>query len=358
MNLLVERIREEIAGRGPISFARFMEHALYEPGLGYYEKAVVGRQGDYFTSVSVGGLLGELLGFQFGQWSGGDALHLVEAGAHDGRLMADILESLRCHWPELLPRLSCRIVEPSLARRAQQAQTLERFQDKIAWVGAVEEIAPGSVRGVIYSNELLDAMPVHRLGWDEKQQAWFEWGVAWEADRFVWQRMAEPEIKAARNQTLQIPQAMRAVLPEGFVTIASPRAAEWWHHAALRLAKGCLMTFDYGFAAEEFYSPQRVDGTLRAYHRHRQEQDLLARVGLQDLTAAVNFTVLQAMGELAGLTTRAAQSQEQFLTGIFARTLELPGRFPEWTAERRRQFQTLTHPEHLGRSHRVLVQGR
>ncbi|MSU42249.1 MAG: hypothetical protein EXS22_06785 [Pedosphaera sp.] len=359
MNPLTDLIRDEIVARGPISFARFMERALYEPGCGYYEIVrPVGRRGDFYTSVSVGPTFGELLGFQFAQWANGDALHLMEAGAHDGRLMADILQCLQNHWPELWPKLECTIVEPSPARRQVQAQTLAAFAGKIRWVSGLEEIPEGSIRGVIYSNELLDAMPVHRLGWDAATQAWFEWGVAWEAGRFAWRRLAVAELKAVRNETLQVSQAMREVLPDGFVTVACPRAADWWHAAARRLGRGTLLTLDYGLTSEEFFAPHRTSGTVRAYFQHQIADDVLGNVGEQDLTASVNFSVTQMMGELAGLATRALQTQEQFLMGVFQQTLARPDKFPEWTPERRRQFQTLAHPQHLGRSHHALVQSR
>jgi len=118
------------------------------------------------------------------------------------------------------------------------------------------------------------------------------------------------------------------------------------------------MTFDYGLNAEEFFTPERKDGTARGYYRHRQMTDLLARAGQQDITAQVNFTALQTAGEAAGLRTETLTSQEQFLTRVAGQALADEPAFGEWTAERKRQFQTLVHPEFFGRAFRVLVQTR
>ena len=119
-----------------------------------------------------------------------------------------------------------------------------------------------------------------------------------------------------------------------------------------------MLTLDYGLEASEFFLPQRANGTLRGYHRHRFADDVLAQPGEQDLTAQVNFTALQLAGEAAGLRTEAFARQSQWLTGVMARTGETPSGFASWDTARVRQFQTLTHPEHLGRAFSVLVQRR
>ncbi len=361
MSELIKKIRGEIEAKGIVSFAHFMELALYAPGLGYYECASqrVGRAGDFYTSVSVGSLFGELLAFQFAEWLKADACEkcqLVEAGAHDGKLAADILGHLQKFRPQLFERLEYCIMEPSDSRQQWQRETLAGFTGKVKWFDSLAALP--AVRGVIFSNELLDAFPVHRIGWDAAAQQWFEWGVRCEGERFVWERMIEPAAKAVRSQTLQVPRELRAVLPDGFTTEICPAAAEWWSAAARKLEHGRLLAIDYGFLAEEFYAPNRANGTLRAYAQHRVCEDPLANAGEQDLTASVNFTVLQVMGELEGLKTEPLATQAQFLTRIFASTISEKGRFDQWTSARTRQFQTLTHPEHLGRPFRVVVQSR
>ncbi len=361
MSKLAEKIRKEIGTKGIVSFARFMELALYAPTLGYYEREAqrVGRTGDFYTSVSVGSLFGELLAFQFAEWLADGPrgkCHWVEAGAHDGKLASDILSHLHQFRPQLFERIEYCIIEPSPARQQWQRKLLAAFDGKVRWFDSLAALP--TVRGVIFSNELLDAFPVHRVGWDAAAQQWFEWGVRWEDERFVWARMVEAAAKAVRSQTLQVPRELRAVLPDGFTTEIAPAAAEWWSAAANKLESGRLVTVDYGFRAEEFYAPHRANGTVRAYAQHRVCEDPLADPGEQDLTASVNFTVLEMMGELVGLTTEPLTPQARFLTEIFARTLEAKDRFPEWSPARVRQFQTLTHPEHLGRPFHVLVQSR
>lgn len=205
---------------------------------------------------------------------------------------------------------------------------------------------------IIFANELLDAMPVHRLGWDAKERTWFEWGITAEDGRFAWARMP------AATCRLPEPSPLESVLPDGFVREVCPSAADWWREAARVLGCGRLVTFDYGLLAEELLVPERLNGTLRAYSRHRLSSDVLSDPGDQDITAHVDFSAIQQAGESAGLQTETFATQSQFLTQIAAKILGGEVRFGEWTPERTRQFQTLTHPEHLGRAFRVMVQSR
>lgn len=371
---LLERIRREIAAAGPIPFARFMELALYCPESGYYERPeqTIGRRGDYFTSVSAGPLFGELLAFQFARWL--DALacppfQLVEAGAHDGQLALDVLSWFAHHRPDLLHRLDYWVLEPSARRRAQQAERLRAFPAQVRWFAGWAELAGRQIRGVIFCNELLDALAVHRLGWDATARQWFEWGVACDGEGFCWTQV--PNSTAAAAQLVALASTAREApdstvltpavldqLPHHFTIEVSPAAVAWWQSAAAALAEGKLVAFDYGCDAEQFFQPERAGGTLRAYYRHHLAADPLARPGEQDLTAHVNFTALRAAGEAAGLTTEMFTSQGRFLTRIAAATWAAPKTFPDWSARRRRQFQTLVHDEHLGRVFNVLVQSR
>ena len=154
-----------------------------------------------------------------------------------------------------------------------------------------------------------------------------------------------------------LPNELLAVLPDGFNTEVCPAAIEWWRSAAKTLRDGKLLAFDYGLTAEQFFTPERKSGTLRAYHQHHVSHDILERAGEQDITASVNFTAIQNAGESAGLVTETFSTQAQFLTDTVAASANDAG-FNEWFAPRTRQFQTLTHPEHLGQSFRVLVQNR
>ena len=156
----------------------------------------------------------------------------------------------------------------------------------------------------------------------------------------------------------ELPAELMAVLPDGFTTEICPAAENWWRAAAGRLEGGRLLTIDFGLNAEEFFAPQRAGGTLRAYHRHRLSADVLGNVGEQDLTAHVNFSAIQAAGEAAGLRTERLETQARFLTGIARRAWDEGCGFGPWTSAHTRQFQTLTHPEHLGRPFRALVQAK
>ena len=244
---------------------------------------------------------------------------------------------------------------------------------------------------MIFSNELLDALPVHRLGWDAQNKKWFEWGVAVDGEKFVWvrcpdtlpmnllgapasrrpvgSRKSEPAGETPAlpgpepggfdpSAILHLPSSLLAVLPDGYTIETCPAAESWWREAAKVLGRGKLLTIDYGFTANGLFSPARsMHGTLRAYYRHHASDDLLANVGEQDLTAHVNFSAIQTVGESAGLKTESFLTQSQFLAQILEKAAK--GDFlGTWTSAQARQFQTLTHPEHLGRAFRVLVQSR
>ena len=183
--------------------------------------------------------------------------------------------------PALFERLEYWIVEPSAGRQAIQARRLIEFGDTVRWVASLGQldgttaVSPGAdraacLRGVIFSNELLDAMPVHRLGWDAKVKTWFEWGVALDQGRFVWTRLkdrgwghgqehSEAPFSIAALQLPSEPQLLE-VLPDGFTTEICPAAAQWWHQAATILECGRLVTIDYGLPASELFAPETKPG--------------------------------------------------------------------------------------------------
>ncbi len=340
-----------------------MELALYCPVCGFYEKEndTIGKRGDFYTSVSVGSLLGELLALQFGDWftqRGRErgALKIVEAGAHDGKLANNILSWLHARRPELAERIEYWIVEPSARRQQWQQETLKEFVPQVRWFESLAAFHASPISGIIFSNELLDAMPMHRLGWDAQKREWFEWGVAISGERFVWTRLAQQNHDS--RFAFHVPPELLAVLPDGFITEICPAAQTWWREAASALESGKLLAIDYGLVATDLFSPDRMAGTLRAYHRHRLVGDVLANPGDQDLTAHVNFTAIQSAGEQAGLKTELFDTQTRFLTEIAARAWQENSGFGPWTSHHTRQFQTLTHPEQMGRAFRVLVQTR
>jgi SAM-dependent MidA family methyltransferase len=301
----------------------------------------------------------------------GQRFQIIEAGAHRGRLARDILGWFRQRRTEVFERLDYWIIEPSVRRQAWQQQTLKDSGGHLRWARSLKEFEDGtkadpiSVNRVIFSNELLDAFPVRKLGWDARHRTWFEWGVALERDQFVWRhcgsglpRELHDHMSAALglNHLDCRPTSLTEVLPDGFTIEVCPEATDWWRDAAHMVRPGRLLTIDYGLTAEELLIPERALGTLRGYHRHQLTTDMLARPGEQDLTAHVNFSALQNAGEAAGLKTETILTQAQFLTGILAEASNSQVGLGEWSPARRRQLQTLTHPEHLGRAFRVLVQ--
>jgi SAM-dependent MidA family methyltransferase len=357
---LTEIIRHEINKSGVLPFARFMELALYCPNYGYYEtKEDIGRRGDFYTSVSTGELFGQLLACQFADWLGelrvaDQGLQIVEAGAHNGKLAGDILRWFQSKRPELLNQIEYGIIEPSARRQEWQRETLKQFAN-VHWFSDFQAMlgqnsVEPKVHGVIFSNELLDAFPVRRFGWDAKGKRWFEWGVAVDGDKFMWAKLDKSEFRIPNSE-------LEAVLPDGYILEASPAAENWWCEAAKSLARGKLLTIDYGFADDEMFSPARTRGTLRAYFRHHATDDILANPGEQDITTRVNFSAIQKAGEEAGLRTETFCTQPQFLTRILESAMKNSS-LGEWNSSRTRQFQTLTHPEHLGHAFRVLVQSR
>lgn len=361
------RILEELqkAG-GVISFSRFMEHALYTPGMGYYERDVsrVGKSGDFITSVSVGPLFGELLAIQFGEWlRGALELHgpiaLVECGAHDGKLARDLLGTWKEQRPELYDRVRYFAVERSPIRRQWQRETLGEHLERVCWVDDVGGL-PDAFEGIFYANELFDAFPVTRLAWSSSEGRWLEQGVGNAGDTFHWVPMGEVALSAVEEGLgMPLPRELLQVLPEGFTLDVMPGAARWWTEMARKLGRGTMVTLDYGLEASELITPRYRHGTLRGYHRQRLVDGPMSMPGEIDLTAHVNWTALRRAGEEAGLKTLYSGTQRQFLVEILAQSMK-QGRAIglDWTPSEVRQFQTLTHPEHLGRAFRVLAQGR
>ncbi len=273
-----------------------MELALYCPNCGYYEREedIIGRRGDYYTSVSVGSLFGELLAFQFAEWlqphekldaeglAGGPsaAMRIVEAGAHGGDLATDILRWMREQCPGLFRSLEYWIVEPSTVRQQWQFQKLSEYASKVRWVKHLAGLTANSARdpqgssaagfrGILFSNELLDAMPVHRLGWDAKARVWFEWGVTLHAGRFVWSRMpTEGSGFGGQGSGVTVPfshyqismaEGLSEKLPGGFTIEYCPAAEQWWREAAMALRCGKLLAIDYGLTAQELFAPGRKE---------------------------------------------------------------------------------------------------
>lgn len=356
---LAELIREEIEQRGPIPFRRFMELALYHPELGYYPagRNRVGKDGDFLTSVSTGSLFGRLLAHSFvdawEQIGRPEPFDLVEIGANHGQLFGDVAQAIAQIAPELHSISRFRIVEPfPKLREIQQAHLAQRpeTRDKrpVEWVSNLQELPDNSVEGIIWSNELFDSLPVHRVqkfphGWAEAYVSHGEEGFGWTVGATTYDPADAPAGFPAWSD-----------LADGFTTELWPHAEFWQGELSRVLAKGRVVTIDYGFPAGELYASHRKSGTLQAYHRHQRTNNLLARVGEQDITAHVNFTALIESGKKAGLGETCFMTQERFLMNVLKSMP--PADLERWSASEKKQFNTLVHPEMLGHVFKVLIQ--
>ena len=350
--LLTELLRDRIACDGPMPFRDFMDAALYHPQHGYYASgcARIGRGGDFFTSVSVGPLFGTLLARQFAEmWTrlGEPAeFAIVEQGAHGGVLARDVLTALRESAPACFAATRYRIIEPSENLRAAQNETLAEFTAaQVRWFSTLDALP--AFTGVHFSNELLDAFPVHAVAWDG--QAWRESHVAVEAGRFIF---TERDITSAplRAALAQLPP-----VPAGYRTEINLAAPDWISALAARLTRGFALVIDYGFSRAEYYRPERTTGTLTGYAQHRRVEDILATPGETDLTAHVDFTALAERAHDAGLRVAGFTDQHHFIVALGA--LHFPASIPDTAASQRelRAFKTLMHPQMMGRSFQVLA---
>lgn len=336
---------------GPVPFPDFMEEALYHPARGYYARGTdqVGRRGDFFTSVSVGPVFGKILARRFLRWwrenGRPDRWRIIESGAHDGTLAGDILRELRELDATAWDGLGYTIREPIPALRDAQQAALAGFGEKTRLMNP-RDSAEEKLPGIAFGNELLDALPFHVIEW--KGGRWQECQVAPAGDGiFQWQSVPiEPGPLADAVAPLgnAFPEGYRTEVRTGLKSFLAPLLE--------MLAHGLLVWPDYGFARPDYYHPDRTGGTLRTFSRHRAGTDPLDKPGESDITAHVDFTAVAEAGIGLGCTVAAFQSQGAWLTGNAREWLLRQEGNPD-PAEMR-QFQTLTHPAHLGRSFQVL----
>jgi SAM-dependent MidA family methyltransferase len=381
---IADVIAATIRERGPLTVAAFMELALYDPAAGYYARAAQrsGRAGDFFTSVDVGPLFGELLEVQVAEMaslltttaesakhaeskkssasfagSAVDAIDLVEAGAGNGRLSADVLRAARRRDPLLYRAARLHLVESSAAARGAQTASLGDVADRL--VSSSERLPP-SFAGVLIANELIDAMPVHQVVMRD--------GVLQEV--YV-------DISGGRLVTREGPLSTPA-LAEYFdrlaITLEPTARAEvnlnalaWIRDVAQRLERGFVILIDYGHEARELYSPTHGGGTLTTFARHTMSgsettppgetartPSWLLNPGEHDITAHVDFTSVRDSAEAAGLTTLGFLDQTYFLMALadfeaFEQAEHL---------RRRLALKTLLMPGGLGSTHKVLILGK
>jgi SAM-dependent MidA family methyltransferase len=308
---LVRRIRAEIEERGPITFARFMERALYEPRLGYYRKDAPGpgRQGDFLTAPETHPVFGRVLARQLDElWQAfgrPQIFTLREHGAGSGALALSMLQGLAADDSEVIAHLRYEAVEIDDRR-------IEAIRRRLVEAGFDQQIEPleiGGLVGVVLANELLDALPVHRVV--GRPGGIRELMVAVEGDRFV-----HLEAEPSTEQVTARLQREGVVLDDGQIAEVCLDLDGWIEGAVAGLERGLLLLIDYGYAAAKLYGPERRAGTLMAYVGHRAHDDPFVNVGRQDLTAHVDLTAVESAAERAGLAKVGVTTQAEFLAGL------------------------------------------
>ncbi len=350
--LLAERIRRF----GPINFAEYMRECLYHPLHGYYSQPEARRCTDYYTSVDVHPIFGRLLARQFAemweQLGRPSEFQLVEAAAGTGQLAGHILDFAQTELPDFYQALRYVAVERSPARCTQLAARLGPHIAQRRCQTTVEMPAKIPV-GCVFSNELLDALPVHRvIQQDGQLQEIFvaNDGATFSEVRMPLSTCAVSEYFVAQGITLTDGQQAEAAL----------EACDWIMEIGRRLESGFVLTIDYGHEASELFDAHHMAGTVLAYANHRANEEYFAAPAQQDLTAHVNFTAMRLWGARAGLSTLGLVSQTAFLLALGKKN-EFADLYDDHAGETDRvrarlQLKTLIFPEGMGERFQVLVQ--
>ena len=305
------RIAESLHRR--ITFAEYMDLVLYHPKHGYYTTNAVniGSKGDFFTSPHLGADFGELLAEQFVQmWEileRPKPFTLLELGAGQGLLAADILGYIYRHYPDFFEALDYVIVERSEALRNEQAR-LHKLP--LQWL-TLDEIPSNSITGCCFSNELVDALPVHQFVIERGQLR-----EVYVTTGFV-EVTGEPSTPKLANYfdlvKIELPSN---AYPDGYRSEVNLAALDWLSIITDRLQRGYLLTIDYGYPASRYYSPARSQGTLQCYYHHRHHDNPYLHIGRQDITAHVDFTALELWGKVCGLLHIGFTQQGLFLMAL------------------------------------------
>lgn len=347
---LAARLRDEIAANGGwLPFARYMEQALYLPGLGYYSAgaAKLGAEGDFITAPELSPLFGRCLAHQAAQILAQSGGGILELGAGSGRLAVDVWRELE-KLGQTPPRYSVLDVSADLRERQQRLFEAEApaLAQRVEWL---DELPP-QFTGLVLANEVLDALPVHLAAW--REDGIFERGVTLRDNTFAWEeRPATGELLAAAQQLDQPPGY------ESEICLAAPALIR---SLGERLEKGALLFVDYGFGRREYYHPQRHRGTLMCHYRHHAHDDPFYLPGLQDITAHVDFTAVAEAGVETGLDLLGYTGQAAFLINCGLTEL-LAAVAPDDRAAYlalSNQAQRLTSPAEMGELFKAIALGR
>ncbi|MDD5241017.1 MAG: SAM-dependent methyltransferase [Sulfuricella sp.] len=338
--------RDIEANDGWIPFSRFMELALYAPGLGYYSAGMnkFGSSGDFVTAPEISALFGRSLARQAAQILTETRGDILETGAGLGRLAFDLLTELG--QLDQLPKRYF-ILEISADLRQRQQRLLAPFAPRVTWLDAL----PASFSGLILGNEVLDAMPVDLVAW--REDGVYQRGVTWENGEFQWH-----ERKLASGELFD--HAVKLTLPPGIVSEIGLAARGFIASLAGMLEKGVILMLDYGFGQSEYYHPQRETGTLMCHYRHHAHDDPFTLPGLQDITAHVDFTAIAEAGLSHGLDLLGYTNQAYFLLNCGITDL-LARASPEQTntyLPLAAQAQKLLNPAEMGELFKAIALGK
>jgi len=353
---LAELLAERIRRFGPMTFADYMRECLYHPVHGYYSKAESKRFADYYTSVDVHPIFARLLARQFAEmWESlgrPEEFALVEAGAGVGRFAAQVLDFCAAKLSDFYGALRYVAVELSASRREQAAIATKRHATAGRFTASAE-VPAHIASGCIFSNELVDALPVHHVVMDGGTMK--EIFVGFDDGRFM--DVLAPVSTCAISEYFA---AQSIALCEDQHAEAGLEACDWIGEIGRRLERGYVLTIDYGHPAADLFDDHHMRGTLLVYQNHCATEEFYAAPGEQDLTAHVNFTALESWGGRSGLETAGLTSQTAFLLAL-GQANEFADLYDEGQSEAERtkarlQLKTLIHPEGMGERFQVLAQ--
>jgi SAM-dependent MidA family methyltransferase len=311
---LAERLRSRIRAEGPITFRDWMDAALYDETEGYYcrhDRTRWGRAGDYRTSPERTPLFSATFARYFAklyeQMSAPSKWTILEAGAGGGHFARGLLTTLENQYPQVFAATDYLIDEKSNSLRSRLRESIQPFEDKVELVSLNEIQTPIQV-GIIFSNELLDAMPVHRVVMRDGKLKEVCVTLDEGAD-FIW-----VEIESTNPRITDYFNALDVTLSEGQFAEVNLAAGDWLRNAASKLERGYIITIDYGAESTELYDyQQRPDGTLRAFQRHRFADNVLSQPGMQDITTTINWTHIRQEAIKCGLENVRFERQDRFL---------------------------------------------
>jgi SAM-dependent MidA family methyltransferase len=355
---ILEIIKKEIRRKGRVTFERYMELALYHPQHGYYSSgtASIGKAGDFYTSSQATRMYGVLMAEAYVKLTGKSGPDFVEMGGGEGLFAADFLSALAKSHPGEYE--SCRyfIVESASGMAAKQKDALSGFSDKVTWTEDLNGLP--DIEGIFFSNELVDAFPFHRVKQDPDGLS--EIYVCLRgAQEGQGEKLAFETGPLSTKELAEYFNRLMVTLPIGMTTEANLKIPAWLGKIGGKLKKGFVITVDYGYSGEQYYSPSKINGTALCHYRHSVNEDFLERVGEQDITAHVDFTTVSLEGKSSGLATELFCDQGQFLMETlpwFEDSARRRNASLEELVEAGLGIKTLLHPEWLGGAFKVLVQ--